>query len=161
MPLTSSARQIYLSKRTRRADGRRFRVGPIAVIILLQQNSADAFAVRRTYDERMDMSVEGIVALASLPIPVLAALFWNARVYLLYRLLGERVGNFSYYWFSFQFQTPHLARLLPGYGDLFSSLPEDLAAQVSIVRRDMKRAEMIMACWMLLIVTLIGLSFRR
>ena len=28
MPLTSSARQIYLSKRTRRADGRHFRVGP-------------------------------------------------------------------------------------------------------------------------------------
>jgi len=109
----------------------------------------------------MDMSVEGIVALASLPIPVLAVLFWNARVYSLYRLLGERVGNLSYYWFSFQFQTPHLARLFPGYVDLFSSLPEDLAAQVSIVRRDMKRAEMIMACWMLLIVTLIGLSFRR
>jgi len=109
----------------------------------------------------MDMSVEGIVALASLPIPVLAALFWNARVYLLYRLLGERVGNLSYYWFSFQFQTPGLARQFPGFVDLFSSLPEDLAAQVSIVRHDMKRAEMIMACWMLLIVTLIGLSFRR
>jgi len=28
VPLTSSARQIYLSKRTRRAGGRRFRVGP-------------------------------------------------------------------------------------------------------------------------------------
>ena len=28
MPLTSLARQIYLSKRTRRAGGRRFRVGP-------------------------------------------------------------------------------------------------------------------------------------
>jgi hypothetical protein len=107
------------------------------------------------------MSVEGIVGLASLPIPVLAALFWHARVYSLYRLLGERVGNLSYYWFSFQFQTPHLARLFPGYVDLFNSLPEDLAAHVSIVRRDMKRAEMIMACWTLLIVTLIGLSFRR
>jgi|SRR5258708_2190040 hypothetical protein len=31
--LTSSARQIYLSKRTRRAGGRRFRVGPIPEII--------------------------------------------------------------------------------------------------------------------------------
>ena len=36
------------------------------------------------------MSVEGIVVLASLPIPVLAALFMHARVYSLYRLLGER-----------------------------------------------------------------------
>jgi hypothetical protein len=121
----------------------------------------DAFAVRRTYDERMDMSVEGIVGLASLPIPMLAALFWHARVYSLYRLLGERIGNLSYYWFSFQFQTPHLARLLPGYVDLFSFLPEGLAVHVSIVRRDMKRATMIVACWMLLIVALIGLSFRR
>jgi hypothetical protein len=107
------------------------------------------------------MSVEGIVALASLPITVLAALFWHVRVYSLYRLLGERVGNLSYYWFSFQLQTPQFARMLPGYVDLFSSLPEDLAAQVSIVRRDMKRAQMVIALWMLLIVTLIGLSFRR
>jgi hypothetical protein len=109
----------------------------------------------------MDMSVEGIVVLASLPIPVLATLFWHARVYSLYRLLGERVGDLSYYWFSFQFQTPGLARLFPGYVDLFSSLPEDLAAQVSIVRRDMRWAEMVMACWILLAMTLIGLSFRR
>ena len=34
MPLTSSARQIYLSKRTRRASGRRFRVGPIPDILM-------------------------------------------------------------------------------------------------------------------------------
>src|SRR5882762_11964879 len=116
---------------------------------------------RRTYDERMDMSVEGIVALASLPIPVLAALFWHARVYSLYRLLGERVGNVSYYWFSFQFQTPGLARQFPGFVDLFSSLPEDLAAKVFVVRHDTKRAEMAVALWMLLIVTLIGISFRH
>jgi hypothetical protein len=107
------------------------------------------------------MSVEGILVLASLPIPVLAALFWHARVYSLYRLLGERVGKLSYYWFSFQFQTPQLARLYPGFVDLFSSLPEDLAAQVVVVRRDMKRAQMIMAFWMLFIVTLLGISFRH
>jgi hypothetical protein len=107
------------------------------------------------------MSVEGIVALASLPIPILAALFWHARVYSLYRILGERVGNLSYYWFSFQFQTPQFARMLPGYVDLFSSLPEDLAAQVAMVHRKTKWAELIVVCWMLLIVTLIGLSFRH
>jgi hypothetical protein len=42
------------------------------------------------------MSVEGILVLASLPIPVLAALLWHARVYSPYRLLGERVGNLGY-----------------------------------------------------------------
>ena len=133
------------------------------------------------------MSVEEIVVLASLPIPVLAALSWHARVYSLYRSLGERwpeieqqllqgrhqpqpvrresipkpAGDLSYYWFSFQFQSDWLARQLPGYVDLFSSLPQDLAAQVSIIRRDMKRAQLIMACWGLLFVTMIGLGFRR
>src|SRR5258708_29756877 len=33
MPLTSSARQVYLSKRTRRPGGRCFRVGPIAEVL--------------------------------------------------------------------------------------------------------------------------------
>jgi hypothetical protein len=107
------------------------------------------------------MSVEGIFVLASLPVPVLAALFWHARVYSLYRLLGERVGNISYYWFCFQFQTPGLARQFTGFVDLFSSLPEDLAAKVFIVRRDTKRAEMAMAFWMLFVVTLLGISFRH
>jgi hypothetical protein len=114
----------------------------------------------RTSNE-LAMSVEGIVALASLPIPVLAVLFWHARVYSLYRLLGERVRNISYYLFSFQLQTPKLAKLFPGYVDLFSSLPEDLAVRVSIVRREIRSAELTMACWMLLTVTLIGLSFRH
>jgi len=76
-------------------------------------------------------------------------------------LLGERVVNLSYYWFCFQFQNPGIARHFPGFVDLFGSLPEDLAAQVFVVRRDMKRAEMIIAFWMLLIVTLIGISFRH
>jgi len=107
------------------------------------------------------MSVEGIFVLASLPIPVLVVLFWHARVYSLYRSLGERVGNVSYYWFSFQFQTPGLARQFPGFVDLFSSLPEDLPAKVFVVRHDTKRAEIAVALWMLLIVTLIGISFRH
>jgi hypothetical protein len=106
------------------------------------------------------MSVEGILLLASLPVPVLAALFWHVRVYSLYRLLGERVGNISYYWFSFQFQTPGIARQFPGFVDFFSSLPKDLAAKVFVVRRDTKRAEIAMVFWMLLIVTLLGISFR-
>jgi len=107
------------------------------------------------------MSVEGILVLASLPIPVLAALFWHARVYSLYRLLGERVGNLSYYWFSFQFQTPGIARQLPGFVGLFSSLPDDMAARAFVVRRDTKRAEIIMLFWTLLVATLIGISFRH
>jgi len=107
------------------------------------------------------MPVEGILILASLPVPVLAALFWHARVYPLYRLLGERVGDLSYYWFCFQFQTPGIAQQLPGYVDLFSSLPDDLAAKVSIVRRDTKRAEIVAMCWILFVVTLLGISFRH
>jgi hypothetical protein len=107
------------------------------------------------------MPVEGILVLASLPIPLLAALFWHARVYSLYRLLGDRVGNISYYWFSFQFQTPGIAQQFPGFVDLFSSLPEDMAARVFVVRRDTKRAEIIMLFWTLLIATLIGISFRH
>jgi hypothetical protein len=106
------------------------------------------------------MSVEGILLLASLPVPVPAALFWHVRVYSLYRLLGERVGNISYYWFSFQFQTPGIARQFPGFVDFFSSLQKDLAAKVFVVRRDTKRAEIAMVFWMLLIVTLLGISFR-
>jgi hypothetical protein len=107
------------------------------------------------------MSVEGILVLASLPIPVLAALFWHARVYSLYRLLGERVGNLSYCWFCFQFQTPGIARQLPGFVDLFSSLPDDLAAKVFIVRRDTKRAEIVMLFWTLFMGALLGISFRH
>jgi hypothetical protein len=114
----------------------------------------------RTSNE-LGMSVEGIVALASLPIAVLAVLFWHARVYSLYRLLGERVGNLSYYWFSFQLANPYWASKFPGYVDIFGSLPNDLAKRVSIVRHEIKLAELITVCWMLLIVTLIGLSFRR
>jgi hypothetical protein len=107
------------------------------------------------------MSVEGILALASLPVPVLAALFWHARVYPLHRLLGERVGDLSYYWFCFQFQTPGIARQFPGYVDLFSSLPDDLAAKVFIVRRDTKRAEIVLLLWTLFIGTLLGMPFRH
>ena len=107
------------------------------------------------------MSVEGILVLVSLPVPVLAALFWHTRVYSLYRLLGERVGNLGYYWSSFQFQTPGIARQFPGFVDLFRSLPDDLAAKVFIVRRDTRRAEIVMVFWTLLVGTLLGISFRN
>jgi hypothetical protein len=109
----------------------------------------------------MNMSVAGIVVLVSVLISALVAVFWHARAYSLYRSLGERVGNRSYLWFSFELQNPYMAGQFPGYVDIFQSLPDDLAAQVSIVRRDMKRAELIIVgCWILLVVTLIGLSFQ-
>src|SRR5262245_11187636 len=107
------------------------------------------------------MSVVGILVLASLPVPVLAALFWHARVYQLYRLPCERVRDLSYYWFCFQFQTPGIARQLPGYVDLFSSLPDDLAAKAFIARRDTKRAEIVLLLWTLFVGTLLGISFRH
>jgi len=109
----------------------------------------------------MNMSVAGIVVLVSVLISALVAVFWHARAYSLYRSLGERVGNRSYLWFSFELQNPYMAGQFPGYVDIFQSLPDDLAAQVFIVRRDMKRAQLIVACWGLLFVTMIGLGFRR
>jgi len=107
------------------------------------------------------MSVTGIILLVSLPIPLLASLFWHWRVYSLYRLLGDRVCNISYYWFGFQFQTPHFARQLGGYVDIFEALPEDMSARVMTVRRQTRYAISIVACWGLLFVVLIGLGFER
>lgn len=107
------------------------------------------------------MSVEGIVALASLPIPILAALFWHVRVYSLYKMLGERLGDLRYSWFAFQLANPYWASKFPGYVDISGFLPEDLAARVVVVRRKMKWAELIVVCWMLVIMTLIGRSFRH
>jgi hypothetical protein len=107
------------------------------------------------------MSVTGIVFLVTLPIPVLASLFWHWKVYSLYRLLGDRVRNTSYYWFSFQFQNPNLAQQLGGYVDIFASLPEGLSAQVTTVRRQARYAISIVACWGLFFVVLIGLGYER
>jgi hypothetical protein len=87
------------------------------------------------------MSLEAILVLAWLPIPILSALFWHARVYSLYQSLGERVGHLSYLAFIFRFRNPWLARRLPG--DFYRSLPEGLAAQVSSVRRQTRWAESI------------------
>ena len=108
------------------------------------------------------MDIKGIIALASLPIPMLAVVFWHARAYSLYRLLGERArSRGGYLWFAFELQSPNIAQLYPGYVDIFSSLPDDLAAQVSLVRRDIRRAEIALMCWMALIPILIGLGARR
>jgi len=68
------------------------------------------------------MFVEGIVLLASLSIPVPAGIVLACRVYSFYRLFSKRVGSLSYYWLGFQLQTPQLAKLFPGYVDLFYSL---------------------------------------
>lgn len=53
------------------------------------------------------MSMNGTIFLTTLPIPILAAAFWQWRVYSLYKLLGARVMHIGYYWFSFQFQNPN------------------------------------------------------
>jgi hypothetical protein len=139
----------------------------------------------------MGMSVEGVtvlVTLASLLVPALAAAaFWHVRVYSIYRLLGEHwpeieqqrlqerrqlqpvrrvsipkpAGDLSYYWFSREFANPWLAKQLPGYVDLFCCLPQDMAAQVSIVRRHTRRAELIVTCCALLVVIVfLGFVFR-
>jgi hypothetical protein len=125
--------------------------------------------------------VKAIVLLASLPIPVLAAALWHIRVYSIYRLFGERwpeieqlrlqerrqplpvrrvnipkpTGDLSYTWFSSEFANPWWMSNFPGYVNLFSSLPEDLAAQVSIARRDTMRAQLIAVCWGVLMIGLV------
>ena len=106
------------------------------------------------------MSTEGIVLLASLPIPLAGILFWHLKVRALRKLLGDRAGNTSYYWFSFQVQNPHLSRQLFGR-DPLGSLPDELLEQVAAVRRQIGYATLIMACWVLFVFVLIGLSLRH
>jgi hypothetical protein len=100
------------------------------------------------------MSIPRLLAIWSLPIPVLIGLFWHWNAYSVYRMLGNRLGDASYYWFSFQFQAPGLAQQLPGYVDYFGSLPNDQAARVAVARRRMRVAHMLAASWMILIVIL-------
>jgi hypothetical protein len=108
------------------------------------------------------MSVVEIVLLASLSIPALAAVFWHARAFSLYRLLGVRAGDLGYFWFAFEIANPDWTRKYPGHADLFSSLPEDLATQVLPFRRDIRRAKMVITIYgMVFIVALIGLGVRR
>jgi hypothetical protein len=106
------------------------------------------------------MSVSAIAFLVTVPIPVLAGLFWQWKVYSLYRLLGDRVGNLSYYWFAFQFQNPHFARQLGGYVDIYASLPDDLSDRVITARRQTRYAVSFAAVWGLLFLVLIGLGFK-
>jgi hypothetical protein len=106
------------------------------------------------------MLITEIILLASLSIPVLSVLFLYVRIYLVYRLLNDRIGNISYVWFSYEFQLPHqFARLYPGYVD-FSTLPEDLRAQVSAARRDLNRVRAVLACWIIFVLVML-FSFRR
>jgi hypothetical protein len=105
------------------------------------------------------MSAAGVVFLASLPIPIVASLYWHWKVMGLYRSLGDRVKEISYYWFSFQFQNPSFASQLPGYVDVLKGLPEDQAAKVVLIRRQARYATATAACWGLLFVFLIAVSF--
>jgi hypothetical protein len=104
------------------------------------------------------MPVAGIVLVCSLPIPILAGLYWHWRVYSLYKRLGDRVKNISYYWFCFQFQNPSFAKQLPGYSGFLDHLPDDLSTHVVTVRRQIRCATAALAIWMILAVILFGVS---
>jgi hypothetical protein len=104
------------------------------------------------------MSFAGIALLCSLPIPILAVLYWHWRVYALYEQLGDSVKNISYYWFSFQFQSPRFAKQLPGYAGFLDALTDDLLARVMTVRRQMRRATVTIGLWMIFAVTLFCIS---
>src|SRR6266404_5879211 len=63
MPLTSSARQIYLSKRTRRAGGRRFRAGRTTDLAMraLESRTASSFSIDAEFiDERPPLLGTGL-----------------------------------------------------------------------------------------------------
>jgi hypothetical protein len=106
------------------------------------------------------MLIAEIILLASLSIPALSVLFLQVRIYFLYRLLRDRLGGISYFWFNYEFQLPlQFAKLYPGHVD-FSSLPDDLRAQVSAARRDMNRVRVIVACWIIFVLVML-FSFRR
>jgi hypothetical protein len=106
------------------------------------------------------MSLARLLLICSLPIPVFIGAFWHWNAYSVYRMLGDRVGDISYYWFSFVFQTPGLAKQLPGFVDYFDSLPHDLSKRVMLARRRMRLAHVLAAAWMILVVTLFCISIR-
>ena len=104
------------------------------------------------------MSFSGIALLCSLPIPILAALYWHWRVYAVYKLVRDRNRNISYYWFSFQFQNQSFAKQLPGYVDFFHSQPDGLLACVATVRRQTRWVTVVMVLWMVLAIILFCIS---
>ena len=105
------------------------------------------------------MPVTGILILASLPIPVLAAVYVHARIYSLYRLFRGHLGEIGYYWFFIAFKSPsQFARQFIGGEDIFRSLPGDLAAQLAAARRDTRRADTIVGLWLLIVVIVFGIT---
>jgi hypothetical protein len=106
------------------------------------------------------MSTKGMIFLVSLPIPILAAVFWHDRVYSLYRLLDDPAEKVGYYWFSFRLQNPWLSRQLPGHVEPLSSIPDD-PERVASVRRQIRIAHLIMGAWVLLSFALFALTARH
>src|SRR4051812_26730336 len=105
------------------------------------------------------MPVGGIVILASLPIPVLAAVYVHVRIYSLYKLFREHLGGIGFYWFFVCFKSPsQFARQFTGGEDIFRSLPENLAAQLAAARRDTRRADRIVGLWVLFAVIVFGVT---
>jgi hypothetical protein len=77
------------------------------------------------------------------------------RLYRLYKLLGQRVGNLGFLSFSWQYGNRQFASQLPSYVDWYDSLPEDLAAQASIVHREYTRVNVVIVCWFMFILILL------
>jgi hypothetical protein len=100
----------------------------------------------------------GILLLCSLPILIFLGIYWHWKVYGLYRRLGPQVRDIGYYWFSFQFQTPNMARQLPGYVDFSSLMPEESLEQMGSVRRQARRITTAMLLWIIAAVVLFVIS---
>ena len=106
------------------------------------------------------MSATGILFLCSLPIPVLAGVYWHWKVYGLYRRLGDQVRDVGYYWFSTQIQTPGLATQFYRCKDFASFLPEASLAEIAVVRREARLATITTALWIMIAVVLFIISGR-
>jgi hypothetical protein len=106
------------------------------------------------------MPVAAILLLCSLPIPVLAAVYWHWKVHGLYKRLGDQVRDVGYYWFSTQFQTPGLATQFYRCKDFASFLPEASLAEIAVARREARLAIIAITLWMMIAVVLFCISGR-
>jgi len=104
------------------------------------------------------MPVSVILFFCSLPIPVLAGIYWHWKVYGLYKRLGGRVKDVGYCWFSAQFQTPRLATQFYRRKDFASFLPEASLAEIAVVRREARLANIVVALWIMIAVPLLFIS---
>jgi hypothetical protein len=91
--------------------------------------------------------------LGSAALPMLYALFVYCKIYSVYRAIGDQASRLGFFWFSFQFQLPRLAKGMPNYLDL-DSLPDGSRIQINGVRHQLGLIRTIFALWIVLVLAL-------